>query len=216
MRVPVDDVSLVSQRFVTLLVVPYFNEICYIRLYPKLEKHEEITMTRNHFFVLGGLFIFLSVGLLIQVDRQSIREALSEAFPLTDTLWAVFQIDESMEDRRVESYESNDISMEDIRLVESSSWVPSGFKYFKNDIAYKWSDHSSFTCDYESCQQIEIVSKNGCKSLYAEVNKLDSENNNVGYTNASTTNLAAGQKALLMFRSTGDFKSFTLSEISCY
>jgi len=177
-------------------------------------------MNRNHFFVLGGLFIFLCVGLLIQVDRQSIREALSEAFPLTDTLWTIFQIDESIEDRRVESNESNDIIMEEImeeiRREKFSSWVPSGFKYFKNDIAYKWSDHSSFTCDYGSCQQIEIVSKNGCKSLYAEVNKLDSENNNIGYTNASTTNLAAGQKALLMFRSTGDFKSFTLSEISCY
>ena len=63
---------------------------------------------------------------------------------------------------------------------------------------------------------MEVVSKEGCDSLYAELSKLDAAGNNVGYTNETTSNVAAGQKAILKFETYGEFKSFQLSKISCY
>jgi len=61
-----------------------------------------------------------------------------------------------------------------------------------------------------------VVSKDGCGSLYAEVSKIDAGGNNVGYTNATTSSLAPKQKALLMFETSGEFKTFQLAKISCY
>jgi len=101
--------------------------------------------------------------------------------------------------------------------VEDTSWVPAGYTAFNNDVAWKWSASGSYSCESGRCSQIEVVSKNGCSSLYAEVSELDGSNNNVGYTNATTSSLQPKQKALLMFRTYNDnAKNFQLSKISCY
>lgn len=101
--------------------------------------------------------------------------------------------------------------------VEDTSWVPAGYTAFNNDVAWKWSASGSYSCSYGRCAQIEVVSKNGCSSLYAEVSELDGSNNNVGYTNATTSSLQPKQKALLMFQSFNDnAKSYQLSKVSCY
>lgn len=55
-----------------------------------------------------------------------------------------------------------------------------------------------------------------CGRIYAELTKHDSAGNNVGYTNETTSNVQAGQKAILKFETYGNFKTFQLSKISCY
>ena len=101
--------------------------------------------------------------------------------------------------------------------ISDRSWVPSGYTAFNNNVAYKWSENGSYSCGYgDRCIQMEVVSKEGCDSLYAELSKLDAAGNNVGYTNETTSNVAAGQKAILKFETYGEFKSFQLSKISCY
>jgi hypothetical protein len=103
--------------------------------------------------------------------------------------------------------------------VEDTSWIPAGYTAYSSDsdVAWKWSAKGSYTCPYGSCLQIEVVSKNGCDNLYTEASLLDASNNNVGYTNATTSSLQPMQKALLMFSSYNeDVESFRLSKISCY
>jgi hypothetical protein len=102
---------------------------------------------------------------------------------------------------------------------EDTSWIPAGYTAYSSDsdVAWKWSAKGSYTCPYGSCLQIEVVSKNGCDNLYTEASLLDASNNNVGYTNATTSSLQPMQKALLMFSSYNeDVESFRLSKISCY
>lgn len=101
--------------------------------------------------------------------------------------------------------------------IDDTSWVPAGYEAFNNKVAWKWSEDGSYECSHgDSCIQMEVVSKEGCESLYAELTKLDGEGNNVGYTNETTSNLTSGQKAILLFNTYGDFKSFRVSKISCY
>jgi len=102
-------------------------------------------------------------------------------------------------------------------VVKDTSWVPDGFTAYNNNVAYKWSESGTYKCSYgKRCIQMEVVSKNGCGSLYAELTKHDANDNNVGYTNETTSNLRAGGKAILLFDTFGDFKTFRLSKISCY
>jgi hypothetical protein len=101
-------------------------------------------------------------------------------------------------------------------VVKDTSWVLDGFKAYNNNVAYKWSKSGTYKCSYrQSCIQMEVVSKNGCGSLYAELTKHDANGNNVGYTNETTTNLQPGGKAILLFNTYGDFDTFRFSKISC-
>lgn len=100
---------------------------------------------------------------------------------------------------------------------EDTSWVPKGFTRYNSKVAIKWSPSGSYSCSYgDSCTQLEVVPRVGCGRIYAELTKHDSAGNNVGYTNETTSNVQAGQKAILKFETYGDFKAFQLSKISCY
>ena len=97
-----------------------------------------------------------------------------------------------------------------------NSWVPDGFTRYNSKVAYRWSPSGSYSCSYgDSCGQMEVVPRRGCSRLYAELNKIDGNGNNVGYTNDSTTNVGAGQKAILKFETYGKFKTFQVAKISC-
>lgn len=101
--------------------------------------------------------------------------------------------------------------------IADTSWVPKGFQPFNNKVAIKWSDKGTYECSYgQSCIQMEVIPKEGCSSLYAELTKHDKAGNNVGYTNKMTSSVAAGQKAILLFETFGEFESFQLSRISCH
>jgi hypothetical protein len=102
--------------------------------------------------------------------------------------------------------------------VDDTSWVPTGYTAWNNDVAYKFNDGSDFSCDHgERCWQMEVVSKDGCGSLYAELALNDSAGNNVGYTNETTSSLLPKQKALLTFNTyTESAAQGRLAKISCY
>ena len=101
---------------------------------------------------------------------------------------------------------------------EDNSWVPEGFTKYDDEVAWRWSPRDSYNCRRNrSCLQIEVVPKTGCDSLYAKASLVDSSGNNVGYTNESTSDVSAGQKALLMLDTYRDnFSTFRLAKISCY
>jgi len=100
--------------------------------------------------------------------------------------------------------------------ITDIAWVPKGYTQYDNNIAYRFKNSGEISCGYrDSCWQMELVSKNGCSSLYVELTRLGPNNENVGYTNDTTSNLAPGQKAVLTFSSYDDDKTAQLSEINC-
>ena len=98
-----------------------------------------------------------------------------------------------------------------------TSWIPSGYTGYDDNIAYKFRDKGEISCGYrDSCYQMEFVSKKGCDSLYVELTRLGPAGENVGYTNDTTNNLQPNQKAVLTFSSFDDDNSARLSKINCY
>ena len=97
-----------------------------------------------------------------------------------------------------------------------NSWVPDGFVRYDGQFAINWSLPD--TCrSYRLCINLEVVPRNGCDRLYAAASELDVNGNNIGYTNDSTLNVKAGQKAILTFKTyDDDVRDFDLAEISCY
>ncbi len=98
-----------------------------------------------------------------------------------------------------------------------TSWIPSGYTGYNDNVAYKFRDKGEISCGYrDSCWQMELVSKKGCNSLYVELTRLGPAGENVGYTNDTTSNLEPNQKAILTFSSFDDDKTARLSKINCY
>ena len=100
-----------------------------------------------------------------------------------------------------------------------SSWVPSDFTAWSSDsnIAWKWADKGSYSCDNYSCITVEFISRDGCPSgLYAALNWLDGNDAVVSYDNATLPSLLPNQVAKLKFddvQEIGD--SGQMAEISC-
>lgn len=98
-----------------------------------------------------------------------------------------------------------------------TSWVPSGFTQYDDGTAIRYRKGDEVECGYrDGCYQIELVAKNGCSSLYVELSRLDSADNNVGYTNDTTSNLQPNQKAILTFSAFEEDKSARISKVNCY
>jgi len=111
-----------------------------------------------------------------------------------------------------------------LRLIDTRSqnipWYPKGFDSFDSNIAYRFLKYGSeYKCTLYGayCWGIEIVAKNGCNNLYAELTIFDSADRNIGWTNDSATNVRAGEKVLLVFDSFEDgADKGRLSAVSCY
>jgi hypothetical protein len=100
--------------------------------------------------------------------------------------------------------------------ITDTAWVPKGYTQYDDNVAYRFRNSGEISCGYrDSCWQMELVSKNGCSSLYVELTRLGPNQENVGYTNDTTSNLAPGQKAVLTFSSFDDDKTAQLSKINC-
>lgn len=98
-----------------------------------------------------------------------------------------------------------------------TSWVPSGYQAYDDNVAYKFREKGQIDCGYRnSCWQMELISRKGCGSLYVELTRLGPNGENVGYTNDTTKSLAPGQKAVLTFSSFDDDKTARLSKVNCY
>ena len=104
------------------------------------------------------------------------------------------------------------------KAIKDTARVPDGFPAFNNKVAYKYAESGSYTCPSRTrCIQMEVVSKDGCDSLYVAMAEVNSSGANVGYHKETRAGLAAGQKAILMpdtYNEAAD--TFRLSKISCY
>jgi hypothetical protein len=98
-----------------------------------------------------------------------------------------------------------------------SSWVPTGFTSWDQEVAYKWVDDP--TCDtYSVCAAVQVVANKDCTSnLYAELILQDKNYVQYDYTNDSQGSLSKGSTAELTFNFPPDerFAHFKLSKISC-
>jgi hypothetical protein len=108
-------------------------------------------------------------------------------------------------------------------LVQSRAsivpWYPREYSEFEPGLAYRWLSSGQFSCSYSSgsCWGMSVTSKTGCTSLYVEITIFDSADNNIGYTNDTTSGLQPGEKAKLTFDSFEDgAKSARVTKISCY
>jgi len=101
--------------------------------------------------------------------------------------------------------------------VTDTSWVPAGYTAWNDKVALKWSEAGSYSCDSSRCLQAEVVSKDGCDSLYMEVALVDAAGNNVGFTNETSSGVQPMQKAILKLDTYQENAArFEPSKISCY
>lgn len=103
-------------------------------------------------------------------------------------------------------------------VSSTTSWVPSDFTSWDQDLAYKWVDDP--TCNtYSVCAAIQVISNKDCtNNLYAELTLQDKDYVQYDYTNDSQGSLLKGSKAELTFNFPPDdrFAHFKLSKISCH
>jgi hypothetical protein len=91
-----------------------------------------------------------------------------------------------------------------------------GYTEYSDGIAYKW-DNSVCDSSYFGCWGMRVVTRDGCDSLYVELQVQDSAGNAVDYTNATASHLTPGQVALLDFTDTSDSgDTARIAEINCY
>ncbi len=82
-------------------------------------------------------------------------------------------------------------------------------------MAWVWVDNPS--CDYFTCWQIRVLSRDGCPDgVYAELNILSGDTV-IGYTNDSLGYLGPGETALLTLTDTNENStSGRLTDLTCY
>lgn len=94
------------------------------------------------------------------------------------------------------------------------NWAPSGFHKI-DDVALRWD--GDWTNDgVFSTQNATVIARDGCTSLYIEINLLDTSDAIVGYTNATANNMDAGQRAHLQFQwSEDNVTKIVPTEVNC-
>ncbi len=88
-------------------------------------------------------------------------------------------------------------------IEEDTSWMPDGFIKYNNELAIG-NIRANLQCTKRSlsCFTWEVLPRYGCNSLSADWTLLDKNKRNVGYTTDRTTNVKAGQIAVLQVRFT--------------
>lgn len=107
-----------------------------------------------------------------------------------------------------------------LALADDVPWYPKGYYEVEDGLAYKWVDDGPDPCGYSRCRYttMKIISRDGCPSgLYVEVNKLDSSENVIDWTNDSVPALGPMQSAVLQFVSYNNNADSTQPvEFNCY
>ena len=100
-------------------------------------------------------------------------------------------------------------------------WWPSDFSPSPEDdnVAFRFMDNGTYECEFGGrCKGVEVITRDGCPtSLYVEASILDAGGTNIGFTNDTTSGLAAGQRAKLIlefFEESAD--SIRITDISCF
>lgn len=89
---------------------------------------------------------------------------------------------------------------------------------FHRDVAYRFltdDEKRGRSCTYGSCVWVKTVALSGCRSLYVEANVLDKDGTIIDWTNATASNMRAGDEAILELSSRGG-TTFRLTEMNCH
>lgn len=99
-------------------------------------------------------------------------------------------------------------------------WQPFGYQLFNSQIAFRFlnPDKKEFRCSYSGsrCWGLEIVTREGCNTLYAELTVLDTSGRNIDYANDVASNVQQNERVVLIFDSfaNGADKA-RLGDVSC-
>lgn len=91
-----------------------------------------------------------------------------------------------------------------------------GYIMYSETIAFKW---ASDECDNSTfgCYGMDMVTKDGCDSLYVELQLQDSQGSAIGYTNDTASALEPGQVAKLDFTDVEDkATNAKIAKVNCY
>lgn len=104
-----------------------------------------------------------------------------------------------------------------------SSWHDSDLVQWTEDqdLAYTSFEVSSSQCGYGGCLGIIVQTQSGCSNtMYAEIELLDANDINVGYSNDLIGRVSPGKKAKLIFHLSDSeimqAKNWNVTKISCY
>lgn len=100
-----------------------------------------------------------------------------------------------------------------------AAWLPSGFRAAGDGLGARWLDDNEFECTYSSghCWGLEVITRDGCQDLYAEITILDSSNANIGWTNDTASGVMPMERVRLIFDSfEAGARAARLSELNCH
>ncbi len=104
-----------------------------------------------------------------------------------------------------------------------STWHDSDLVQWSEDpdLAYTSFEVSSSQCGYGGCLGIIVQTQSGCSdTMYAEIELLDGNDINVGYSNDLIGRVSPGKKAKLIFNLSESeimqAKNWNVTKISCY
>jgi hypothetical protein len=91
-----------------------------------------------------------------------------------------------------------------------------GYTEYTDGLAFKW-DNSVCDSSYNNCWGMRVVTRDGCGSLYVELQIQDTAGNAVDWTNDTASALGPGQVALLDFPNLTDTgQTARIAEMTCY
>lgn len=105
-------------------------------------------------------------------------------------------------------------------------WLPEGFievtdrfTVIKSNatLGVKMISYTDYECPSgATCMALWVVPRDGCSNLYVGAAALDTDGNNVGYTNAATASVGKGQKAKMILEYYERASRLELKELSCH
>lgn len=98
--------------------------------------------------------------------------------------------------------------------VVAANWYPKDYVELSDGVAVKWAANRAGNCFMDYCAALYVLSRDGCSTLYADVNVLDSSGTIVDSGNDIASSIEAGQKALLSFNFTSSGK-LKIGSVDC-
>lgn len=93
------------------------------------------------------------------------------------------------------------------------------WKAYGNDLYYQWADNSEYTCGYNSCSYLHVMTmkETGCRGgIYVEAS-LESGQASIGRANAWTAALPKQKDAIVELEdNTGQADGFQLTTLNCH
>lgn len=99
-----------------------------------------------------------------------------------------------------------------------TSWIPTGYTQWDDNVAWKWADNSTFECaSYDdACNAVDLVSHYGCPNgIFVEIAAVDDSGVVRDKGNEITAAVPVGVQARAVVGLPGEFSQSQVSQISC-